>query len=60
MFMNSRKKFFTIISKDRAHRLYKEVYEKCIYWLEKFLAMGSKKVIWKLFVTKNYKVSYFL
>ena len=55
LLVNSRKEFFTIISKDRAHRLYKEVYEKCMYWLEKFLAIGSKQVIWKLFATKNSK-----
>ena len=24
-----------------------------MYWLEKFLAMGSKKTIWKVFATKN-------
>jgi len=46
-----------IISKDRAHRLYKEVYNKCIWWLEKFLAIGSKKTIWKLVVEKNEDVS---
>ena len=55
--VNLIKQYFTIISKDRAHRLYKEIYEKCIYWLKKFIEMASKKVIWKLFVTKNVKVS---
>ena len=46
-----------IISKDRAHKLYKEVYLKCLYWLEKCLTMASKKVIWKLLATKNLRVS---
>ena len=46
-----------IISKDRAHKLYKEVYLKCLYWLEKFLTMASKKVIWRLLVTRNLRVS---
>ena len=46
-----------MMSKDRAHRLYKEIYDKCIYWLEKFVKNGSKKVIWKLFLRKNKEVS---
>ena len=57
MLVNSPKQYFALISKDRAHRLYKELYMKCIYWLEKFLAIGSKKVLWKLFITKNDHVS---
>ena len=57
MLVNSYKEYFMIISKDRAHRLYKEVYNKCIWWLEKFLAIGSKKTIWKLVVAKNEDVS---
>ena len=57
MLENSPKQYFVLISKDRANRLYKEIYMKCIYWLEKFLSMGSKRVIWKLLLTKNERVS---
>ena len=53
MLKNSPKQYFVLTSKDRANRLYKEIYTKCIYWLEKFLSMGSKRVIWKLLLTKN-------
>ena len=45
------------MGKDRAHRLYKEIYMKCIYWITKFLEMGSTKVIWNLLDTKNSDVS---
>ena len=55
--MNSSKQYFKMINKDRAYRLYKEIYLKCIYWIEQFLTMGSKKVIWKLVATKNHHVS---
>ena len=55
--MNSSKQYFKMINKDRAHKLYKEIYLKCIYWIEQFLTMGSKKVIWKLVATKNHHVS---
>ena len=42
--MNSSKQYFKMINKDRAHKLYKEIYLKCIYWIEQFLTMGSKKL----------------
>ena len=57
MLMNSKKEYFRMINKDRAHRLYTEIYMKCIYWIEQFLTMGPKKVIWKLVATKNRHVS---
>ena len=62
MLKNSAKKFFVVTSKGRASRLYNEIYTKCIYWLEKFLKeasenFSSKKVIWKLLLTKNEHVS---
>ena len=55
--VNSSKQYFALISKERAHRLYKELYMKCIYWLERLLTIGSKKVLWKLLITKNGHVS---
>ena len=57
MLQNSAKQFFVVTSKDRASRLYKEIYTKCIYWLEKFLKEASKRVIWNLLLTKNEHVS---